>query len=195
MGGSPLLHRLRQSRDTDFSLGELTPKHFSFNSHLGACPVCHGLGTEAGARSGADDFGSAKTTRRGRDRPVAPRERNGCRPITASSKARSLSISKSTEDMPFAELPENFKQALYFGTGEQPIEMSFGGGNGRAEKLASVRRSGPANAAALRRNRKRIHPQSDPRVHEPRDLQGLRRRAAKAGDPGGHDREDAAAAS
>src|SRR5215212_4981155 len=29
--------------DTGFTLGELTPKHFSFNSHLGACPVCHGL--------------------------------------------------------------------------------------------------------------------------------------------------------
>src|SRR5438045_1842026 len=32
--------------DSGFTLGELTPKHFSFNSHLGACPVCHGLGTE-----------------------------------------------------------------------------------------------------------------------------------------------------
>ena len=32
--------------ETNFSLGELTPKHFSFNSHLGACPSCHGLGTE-----------------------------------------------------------------------------------------------------------------------------------------------------
>ncbi|MEY2546402.1 MAG: excinuclease subunit [Verrucomicrobiota bacterium] len=28
--------------DSGFSLGELTPKHFSFNSHLGACPACHG---------------------------------------------------------------------------------------------------------------------------------------------------------
>src|SRR5207249_7974878 len=32
--------------ETGFTLGELTPKHFSFNSHLGACPTCHGLGTE-----------------------------------------------------------------------------------------------------------------------------------------------------
>src|SRR3954471_1514919 len=32
--------------DSDYSLGELTPKHFSFNSHLGACPTCHGLGTQ-----------------------------------------------------------------------------------------------------------------------------------------------------
>src|SRR5205085_8536384 len=32
--------------ESDYSLGELTPKHFSFNSHLGACPACHGLRTQ-----------------------------------------------------------------------------------------------------------------------------------------------------
>ncbi len=31
---------------TGFTIGELTPKHFSFNSHLGACAACEGLGTE-----------------------------------------------------------------------------------------------------------------------------------------------------
>ena len=31
---------------TGFTVGELTPKHFSFNSHLGACAACEGLGTE-----------------------------------------------------------------------------------------------------------------------------------------------------
>ncbi len=31
---------------TGFTIGELTPRHFSFNSHLGACPACEGLGTE-----------------------------------------------------------------------------------------------------------------------------------------------------
>ena len=31
---------------TGFTVGELTPKHFSFNSHLGACEACEGLGTE-----------------------------------------------------------------------------------------------------------------------------------------------------
>ncbi|MCF7732586.1 MAG: excinuclease ABC subunit UvrA [Akkermansiaceae bacterium] len=32
--------------DTGFMVGELTPKHFSFNSHLGACTACEGLGVE-----------------------------------------------------------------------------------------------------------------------------------------------------
>lgn len=32
--------------ETGFMVGELSPKHFSFNSHIGACEVCEGLGTE-----------------------------------------------------------------------------------------------------------------------------------------------------
>jgi excinuclease ABC subunit A len=31
---------------TGFIVGELSPKHFSFNSHIGACEACEGLGTE-----------------------------------------------------------------------------------------------------------------------------------------------------
>jgi excinuclease ABC subunit A len=31
---------------TGFMVGDLSPKHFSFNSHLGACEACEGLGTE-----------------------------------------------------------------------------------------------------------------------------------------------------
>ena len=30
----------------DFKIDELSLSHFSFNSHNGACEVCHGLGTE-----------------------------------------------------------------------------------------------------------------------------------------------------
>ncbi|MGA0846972.1 MAG: excinuclease ABC subunit UvrA, partial [Luteolibacter sp.] len=31
---------------TGFTIGEITPRHFSFNSHVGACEACEGLGTE-----------------------------------------------------------------------------------------------------------------------------------------------------
>ena len=37
--------------------------------------------------------------------------------------------------LPFADLSEEFKQALYFGTGDEAIAMSFGA-NGKAEKAA-----------------------------------------------------------
>ncbi len=39
------------------------------------------------------------------------------------------------EDAPFAQLPDEFKNALYFGTGDEPIEMSFSS-NGHAQKKA-----------------------------------------------------------
>ncbi|PTY01518.1 excinuclease ABC subunit UvrA [Verrucomicrobia bacterium LW23] len=32
--------------ETGYSFGGVTPRHFSFNSPQGACPACHGLGTE-----------------------------------------------------------------------------------------------------------------------------------------------------
>jgi excinuclease ABC subunit A len=33
--------------ETNYRYAEITPRHFSFNSPLGACPVCDGLGTES----------------------------------------------------------------------------------------------------------------------------------------------------
>ncbi len=39
------------------------------------------------------------------------------------------------EFLPFSDLPEPFKQALYYGTGDQPVRMSFGA-NGKSEKAA-----------------------------------------------------------
>jgi excinuclease ABC subunit A len=40
------------------------------------------------------------------------------------------------DNIPFEDLPEDFKQALYFGTGDRPIEMSFGGNGHTAAKTA-----------------------------------------------------------
>ncbi|HEY4757172.1 MAG TPA: excinuclease ABC subunit UvrA, partial [Chthoniobacterales bacterium] len=39
---------------------------------------------------------------------------------------------KVNEDLPFAELPETFKAALYFGTNGDPIEMQFGGNSDKS---------------------------------------------------------------
>jgi len=41
------------------------------------------------------------------------------------------------EDVPFAELPDSFKEALYYGTGSEAIEMSFGS-NGHERKTLST---------------------------------------------------------
>src|SRR5437868_6183824 len=118
--------------DSGFTLGELTPKHFSFNSHFGACPACHGLGTQLVVDPELMIYEPEKSIAEG----VITPWRRGPKRMQAYYKKLQGALVKHfrvDEEAPFAELPENFKSALYFGTGETPIEMKFGS-NG--EKIA-----------------------------------------------------------
>jgi excinuclease ABC subunit A len=118
--------------ETGFTLGELTPKHFSFNSHLGACPACHGLGTQLFCDPELMISDPTKTLAEGAITPW----RRGTKRMQAYYRHLQGALVKHfriDQDVPFAELPEPFKEALYFGTGDQPIEMSFGS-NGEAKK-------------------------------------------------------------
>src|ERR1700716_3761925 len=129
--------QLRYSTDygdaeSGFTLGELTPKHFSFNSHFGACPVCHGLGTELVCDPDLMISDPAKTIAEGAITPW----RRGTKRMQAYYRNLQGALVKHfriDEDMPFTELPEAFKEALYFGTGDQPIEMKFGS-NGKNKR-------------------------------------------------------------
>ena len=122
--------------DTDFSLGQLTPKHFSFNSHFGACPACHGLGTQLICDPELMVTDSSKSLAEG---AVVP-WRRGTKRMQAYYRGLQTALVRHfdvADNIPFEDLPEKFKAALYFGTGDQPIEMSFGSGNGRtASKTA-----------------------------------------------------------
>ncbi|MEY2526644.1 MAG: excinuclease subunit [Verrucomicrobiota bacterium] len=117
--------------DSGFTLGELTPKHFSFNSHLGACPACHGLGTQQICDPDLMISDPAKTIAEGAITPW----RRGTKRMQAYYRNLQSALLKHfqiDEDVPFGELPEPFKEALYFGTGDQAIEMSFGS-NGKSK--------------------------------------------------------------
>src|SRR5438874_2316667 len=118
--------------DSGFTLGELTPKHFSFNSHLGACPACHGLGTQLVVDPELMISEPEKSIAEG---VITPWRRGPKRMQVYYKKLQGALVKhfRIDEEAPFAELPENFKSALYFGTGETPIEMKFGS-NG--EKIA-----------------------------------------------------------
>ena len=112
--------------DTGFTLGELTPKHFSFNSHLGACPACHGLGTQLVVDPELMISDETKTIAEGAITPW----RRGTKRMQAYYRQLQGALVKHfqvDEDMPFADLPNEFKDALYFGTNGRPVEMSFGG--------------------------------------------------------------------
>ena len=110
--------------ETGFTLGELTPKHFSFNSHLGACPACHGLGTQLVVDPELMISDQTKTLAEGAISPW----RRGTKRMQSYYRYLQEALVKHfniDEDVPFADLPENFKNALYFGTGEQAIEMRY----------------------------------------------------------------------
>jgi excinuclease ABC subunit A len=118
------------SADSGFTLGELTPKHFSFNSHLGACPACHGLGTQLVIDPELMISDETKTISEGAITPW----RRGTKRMQAYYRQLQGALIKHfqvNEDMPFADLSDEFKNALYFGTNGTPIEMNF---SGNAEK-------------------------------------------------------------
>jgi excinuclease ABC subunit A len=111
--------------ETGFRIGELTPRHFSFNSHLGACPACHGLGTQLVVDPELMISDPGKTIAEGAITPW----RRGTKRMQAYYQHLQKALVKHfhvNEDVPFSELPEQFKKALYFGTNGTPIEMEFG---------------------------------------------------------------------
>ena len=100
--------------ETGFSLPKLTPKHFSFNSHLGACPACHGLGTRLvpdGELIVPDPDksiveGAIKTWWTG------SKTRKGFHQRAIEDLAKTYDASF---DDPIRDLPHEFKKALLYG--------------------------------------------------------------------------------
>jgi len=120
--------------DSNYSLGELTPKHFSFNSHLGACPACHGLGTQLVCDADLMISDPAKSLAEGAITPW----RRGTKPMQAYYRSLQSALVKHFEVddcIPFTDLPDTFKKALYYGTGDEPIQINVGG-NGKSPKTA-----------------------------------------------------------
>ena len=112
--------------ETGFTLGDLTPRHFSFNSHLGACPACHGLGTQLVCDPDLMISDPGRTLAEGAITPW----RRGTKRMQAYYRHLQKALVKHfhvDEDVPFSDLPEEFKRALYFGTHGTPIEMKFSG--------------------------------------------------------------------
>lgn len=104
----------------DYSLPELEPRLFSFNSPMGACPACDGLGcSEAFDAERVVAFPSlslASGAVKGWDK------RNGYYFSMLESVARHYGVSIDT---PFEELPENVRQVVLWGSGEEAIAFNY----------------------------------------------------------------------
>jgi excinuclease ABC subunit A len=101
-----------------------TPKHFSFNSPAGACPVCHGLGQKMVFDERLIVPDAEKSIEKG---AVLPWRRGGKRMMVYyKSLLRGLAgqFGQSLET-PWKDLPEEFKQKLLRGTGAENVEFTF----------------------------------------------------------------------
>jgi excinuclease ABC subunit A len=120
-----------------YSLPELEPRLFSFNSPVGACPTCDGLGNttvfDAERVVAFPSLSLASGAVKGWDR------RNAYTFSLLESVARHY---KFDIDKPFEELPDTAKQVLLHGSGEQEIEFVYEAEGARG-KVRSVKRSHP----------------------------------------------------
>ncbi len=130
------LHSNRNlSPATGKSYEPLTPKHFSFNSPSGACPVCHGLGQKMVFDEGLVVPDPEKSLEAG---AVLPWRRGGKR-MVVYYKGMLRGAAKHFEqsmEVPYKDLPETFRKVLLHGSGEAEIEFYFS----RAGKTSKIKR-------------------------------------------------------
>jgi excinuclease ABC subunit A len=120
---------------TGRSYETLTPKHFSFNAPIGACPVCHGLGQKLVFDEGLVAPVPEKSLEGG---AILPWRRGGKRMIVyykALLKGLVSHYGVSLET-PYKDLPDEFKRVLMHGSGETEIVFHFM----RAGKVSTVKR-------------------------------------------------------
>ena len=107
-----------------FTIDEIEPRLFSFNSPYGACPACDGLGS----RLYFDAELVVPDTRRSlRDGAIQPWRGSSSLYYaqTLASLARRFGVSL---DAPWSELPEEVRQAVLYGTGDEPVTMRYDDG-------------------------------------------------------------------
>ena len=126
--GAPVLRNFSvhfADPDTGFTLPALTPRHFSFNSHLGACPACQGLGSEQYIDP---ELLVPDADRSLADGAIAPwakanKRMQGYYHGVLESLCRAFKVKRET---PWRDLPEKFQDAVLNGTGDREIELAWG---------------------------------------------------------------------
>ncbi len=116
--------------DTGFTLPPLTPKHFSFNSHYGACPACEGLGAEQCMDAELLVPDAELSLAEGAVVPWAKAAKSlaGYYAGILESMCKAF---RQKMDVPWSESSEEFRTALMHGTGEREIEFAWGEGSKR----------------------------------------------------------------
>lgn len=108
------------------SFEELTPNHFSFNSSIGWCPTCEGLGVQAGAEGADLPLRTHLSLRQG---AVAfwPSLYDPESPFVSAAEALAKHVGFSLDE-PLSEMRPEHRRALLQGTGEEWIDLGDGRG-------------------------------------------------------------------
>ena len=102
------------------SFEELSPHHFSFNSPLGWCPVCEGLGTQKGANPAILVPDGRKSLR---DGAVVVWPRFSENPLFSRMIGAMASTLGINLDTPFDDLDGRLRRAILHGSGETWFEV------------------------------------------------------------------------
>ena len=108
-----------------FTIEEIEPRLFSFNNPYGACPSCDGLGTRMFIDPGLVVPNDALTLREG---AIAPWARSTSPYYTQALNSLAHHYGISTTE-PFRDLPEKVRQVILFGSGDEPVRMTYDDGN------------------------------------------------------------------
>jgi excinuclease ABC subunit A len=112
-----------------FTIPEIEPRLFSFNSPHGACPACDGLGTEIYFDPDLVVPDDSLSMRQG---VIAPWSKSSAPYYTQTldSLARHFKVSVNT---PFRDLPANVRKAILYGTGDEEVKFVYDDGMRRYE--------------------------------------------------------------
>jgi excinuclease ABC subunit A len=106
--------------DCGISFDKLEARHFSFNSPYGACPTCHGLGTQMVF----DEDQVVPDKSLAVESCVHPWRFGGRRMIIYHKKLLQAVAGRHGIDprTPFEDLPKNVQQEIFHGTGDEDIQ-------------------------------------------------------------------------
>lgn len=131
---------------------KLTPRHFSFNSPLGACPKCHGLGT----LPVLDEKLVIRDPSLSLEKGVIAPWRHGHRRLIIYYKALLRAVARHYDipfDKPWQELEPNFHHIIFYGSGEEKISFT----HTKAGKTVKVEKAFEGVIPQL----KRLHEETD----------------------------------
>lgn len=109
---------------TGYLMEKLTPQHFSFNTHAGACPSCEGVGSLMAPDSGLIVPDTSLSLKDGavkswwsKNPKLKQIQQFG---IEALAKHFGVAL-----DAPFKTLPPSFQDALFYGTGKESVTTGW----------------------------------------------------------------------